>query len=256
MLKIHHIRNASMIIEVDNLVLLVDPLLAKKGEMPSYTEKSFNPQRNPIVDLPQNTPNLLQKVTDCIITHLHSDHLDVTAKEFLIKNKIPTFCSINDEKVLAAKGLNIYKTIEYWKNSALNGFSIEGIPATHGYGKVAKLMGNVMGFFIKFRSKSIYLSSDTIYTPEVEKVLKAYKPDIAVVACGTARLDEHGPILMTLNDIIKFVNSSPEEVIANHMEAVNHCTTTRAMLKKELINRNSLTKVWIPEDGETKIYED
>ena len=255
MLTIHHIRNATMLIEAEDIGILVDPLLAPKGTMPSYTEKRFNPQRNPTVDLPKSTSRLLKKVTHCLITHLHSDHLDETGIAFLTKRNIPVICSLNDCTILENKGLQIVKTIDYWKKSSISGITIEGIPALHGYGEVAKLMGNVMGYFIEITNqKSIYLSSDTIYTADVKRVLTQYKPDIAVVACGSAQLDEHEPILMTLQDILSFIKDAPNQVIANHLEAVNHCPTSRKQLNEELLKYNLSDKVWIPEDGGSKTF--
>ena len=37
MLSIHHIRNATLVIETENEVILVDPMLGPKGTMPSFT---------------------------------------------------------------------------------------------------------------------------------------------------------------------------------------------------------------------------
>jgi len=56
---------------------------------------------------------------------------------------------------------------------------------------------------------------------------------------------------MTLKDIVKFIQNSPGKVIANHLEALNHCPTTREGLKEELKKQNLLSKVFIPYDGET-----
>jgi L-ascorbate metabolism protein UlaG (beta-lactamase superfamily) len=117
MIQIHHIRNATMVIEIKDIVLLVDPMLSPKGSMPSYTEKRFNPQKNPIVDLPENCNQLLEKVTHCIITHLHSDHLDKAGEEFLIKHDIPVICSINDEAELKKRGLKVILSLEYWNSN-------------------------------------------------------------------------------------------------------------------------------------------
>jgi len=88
-------------------------------------------------------------------------------------------------------------------------------------------MGNVMGFHIDLPDdQSVYISSDTVYTNEVEKALKVLQPDISVVACGSAQMDFGKPILMRMDDIIKFVKNSPKKVMANHLEALNHCPTT------------------------------
>ena len=189
-MKIHHFRNATLAIEVNDLVILVDPLLGTKGHMPTLTLFRFKPQRNPTVPLPKVTSSILERVTHCLITHKHPDHLDKAGEQFLRERKIPVCCSIKDEKLFRKKGLHVVQTIDYWTKSSFLGGQIEGIPALHGYGYIAKPMGNVMGFFIQFPDQpSIYLSSDTIYTDDVHKVLTEYQPDISVVACGSAQLD-------------------------------------------------------------------
>jgi len=147
--------------------------------------------------------------------------------------------------------LNVVNTVNYWEESNFLEGTIEGIPAKHGYGFVSKPMGNVMGFYVQLpNEKSMYLSADTIHTNDVEKVLHKYKPDVAVVACGTAQLDLFQPLLMTMEDIVKFTKAAPGSVVANHLEAVNHCPTTRTQLREELAEKGLLQKTFIPNDGE------
>lgn len=250
-MKLHHLRNATMSIETNSKVILVDPMLGKKGTAgPPFTLFRFKPKRNPILDLPNNAMEIVNKTTHCLITHLHPDHLDKEGEKFLKSNNIPIICSIKDENALKKRGLNVVQSINYWDRTDFLGGKIEGIPAKHGYGFVANPMGNVMGFYIELpNEKSIYISADTIYTDDVDKVLKEYKPQISVVASGTAQLDVFKPLLMTIPDILKFVRNSPDKVIANHLEAVNHCPTTRVELRNELEKNGLSEKVEIPYDG-------
>lgn len=235
MLNIHHFRNATMVIETEKDVILVDPMLGLKGTMPTFTFFRFKAQKNPIVNLPEKCNEILKRVTHCIITHQHPDHIDKEGERFLKENNIPITCSVKDEKAFKKKGLNVVNAINYWEKNNFLGGTIEGIPAKHGYGFIAKPMGNVMGFYIELpNQKSIYISADTVYTDAVDKVLSEYKPSISIVASGTAQLDIFKPLLMTVSDILKFVKNSPEKVIANHLEAVNHCSTTRVELRNEL----------------------
>ena len=255
-MKIHHLRNATLVIETEDKVILVDPMLGKKGTAgPTFTLFRFKPQRNPIVDLPMNAMKIVEKTTHCLITHLHPDHLDKEAENFLRSKQIPVICSVKDEATLRKRGLNVSQTVEYWKESPFLGGKIQGIPAVHGYGFVAKPMGNVMGFYLQLpNEKSIYITADTIFTSDVEKTLTQLKPEITVLACGTAQLDFGKPLLMTIQDLIKCIKMTPGKVIANHLEALNHCPTTRNQLQQELQKHQLLNKVWIPNDGESLQY--
>jgi L-ascorbate metabolism protein UlaG (beta-lactamase superfamily) len=255
-MKIHHVRNATLVLETADKVILVDPMLGKKGTAgPTFTLFRFKPQRNPIVDLPSNAMDVVEKTTHCLITHLHSDHLDKEAEDFLRTKQIPVISSIKDQATLRKKGLNVSQTVDYWKETSFLGGKIQGVPAVHGYGIIAKPMGNVMGFYIELpNEKSIYLSADTIYTDDAHKVLTKLRPEIAVVACGTAQLDVFQPLLMRMDDILKFVKNAPNQFIANHLEAVNHCPTTRKQLAAEVSKIGLTDKLYIPNDGESRMY--
>ncbi|WP_435623999.1 MBL fold metallo-hydrolase [Flagellimonas sp.] len=250
-MKIQHFRNATLVIEANDLIILVDPMLGPEGTMPPFTFFRFKPKRNPIVSLPESCRPTLEKVTHCLITHQHPDHIDKEAENYLRQKKIPVICSYLDEKAFSKKGLNVVQTIKYWERSDFLGGKIEGIPARHGYGFIAKPAGNVMGFYIELPNQpTLYLSSDTIYTEDVQKVLKEYAPDVSVVAAGSAQFDVFKPLLMTVEDVIRFVQDAPGKVIANHLEAVNHCPTTREQLKEELKAKGIVEKSFIPDDGE------
>ena len=251
-MKIHHLRSATLIIESGGNFILVDPMLGKKGSIVPFTFFRFKARRNPLIDLPVNTTDLLEKVTHCLVTHKHPDHIDNDGVNFLKKKKIPVICSINDLNHFVKQGLTITQTVNYWKKAPFIGGFVTGIPAKHGYGSISKSMGHVMGFHIELpNAPSVYISSDTVYTNDVDRALKDLQPDIAVVACGSAQMDFGKPILMRMEDIIKFVRNSPKKVVANHLEALNHCPTTRAQLKSRLNESGLIEKVYIPDDGET-----
>ncbi len=245
-----------MIIESGGHFVLVDPMIGTKGSAaPPFAFIRSRPLRNPIVNLPRGAEKLIKKTSHCLITHQHADHMDKTGIQFLAETKTPVFCSELDAHQLLSKGINVVQTLKYWEELDFLGGTIMGTPCRHGYGYVAKPMGKVMGFLIKLPNEpSVYLSSDTIYTGDVKRVLKEFKPVISVLACGTAQLDVYKPLLMTIDDIVTFIKTAPGKVICNHLEAVNHCHTDRAQLTEVLKNEQLLEKVWIPLDGESKQY--
>jgi len=253
-MKLHHIRSATFIIETGDHFILVDPMLSAKGKLMPFSVIKHKARLNPIVDLPNNTENLLQKVTHCIITHCqkkHLDHLDGAGEKFLKDNNIPVTCSIRDKNYLKRRGINVVGTVENWKQSPFLNGSITAIPAQHGHGWVHHIMEDGVGFYIQFKDESsIYISGDTVLTENVKRALTEFKPNIAVVACGYASIDIGKPILMSLEEIIEFIKLSPNVVFANHLEALNHCPMTRNHLASQLEKNNLLAKVWLPKDGE------
>ncbi len=260
-MKIHHLRNATFIIESGSNNILVDPMLSGKGQLPTFTHFRHPPERNPTVELPKNALRLLEKVTLCLITHsqklglellTHTDHLDSPGKSFLKKNNIPVVCRQQDAPYMKKNGLCVGSELKDWQAEKFLGGEVTAIPAKHGHSWIHNFMANGSGFFIQLPDEpSIYISGDTVYTDDVNRALTELKPDIAVVAAGSASLDIGGPILMPLEEIITFIETAPNRVIANHMEALNHCPTTRLSLKQKLKERNLLSKTLIPSDGET-----
>lgn len=260
-MKIHHLRNATFIIESKDQYILIDPMLSGVGELPTFTYFKHKAQKNPLVPLPPHSSKLLSKVNSCLITHsqkwdiellTHLDHLDKPGKIFLNKNNIATCSLRTDTAYLKKQGINITTELEYWKAEDFLGGKITAIPAKHGHGWMHNFMANGAGYYIELPNEpSLYISGDTVLTEDVKKALSEMTPDITVVAAGNASLDLDGDILMPMEEIVEFVRLSPSKVIANHLEALNHCPITRELLRDVLEKNNLLDKVYIPNDGET-----
>lgn len=264
-MKIHHLRNATFVIASGERHILVDPMLSRKGELPPFAHFRHKPRRNPLVPLPDNATAILDRVTHCLITHSqkwglkalqHTDHLDDAGTAFLLKNKTPVITRQQDAPYLKKMGLKVVTALTDWQPTpALNG-EITAIPARHGHRWIHRLMANGAGFYLQLPDEpSIYISGDTVFTPDVDRVLTEFQPDIAVMAAGSASLDVGGPILMPMEELLTFVQKAPGKVIANHLDALNHCSTTRSQLKQALTHNGLQGKVIIPDDGETLTFE-
>lgn len=261
LIKIHHLRNATCVIEAGAHHILIDPMLGGKGELPPFARFRHKAERNPTVPLPDNALQVLTNVTHCLITHSqkfgikalqHTDHLDAPGESFLRDNRIPVVCRSQDEAYLKKEGIQVETTLAYWESQGFLGGEITAVPAQHGHGWIHNVMANGAGFYLELPGEpSIYIAGDTVYTKEVERALAELQPDIAVVAAGSASLDVGGPILMPVDEILAFVKAAPGKVVANHLEALNHCPTTRAQLKEALETDDLLSKTLIPDDGET-----
>lgn len=260
-MKIHHLRNATCVIETAKERILVDPMICDKGKLPPFSAIRFRPKRNPIVEMPANCDRILQDITHCLVTHSrtfgikalqHTDHLDSKGEEFLIKQKIPVITLAKDAEYLRKSSINVDTELEYWQPQSFANGSIMAVPARHGHGWNSHLMANGAGFYLELEGEpALYISGDTVYTKDVERVLLEYQPDIAVAAAGGAQLDIGPPILMSLDEVVTFIRRAPGRVVLNHLEALNHCPTTRKLISEILEKENLLEKVLIPDDGET-----
>jgi L-ascorbate metabolism protein UlaG (beta-lactamase superfamily) len=102
-LIIHHLRHATFVIEVEEKVILVDPMLGHKGSIIPFAVLRHRARLNPTVELPSNADTILDKVNHAVITHRHPDHLDRAGVRFLRERSIPVTCSYKDSNRLRKK---------------------------------------------------------------------------------------------------------------------------------------------------------
>jgi len=86
---------------------------------------------------------------------------------------------------------------------------------------------------------------------EVREAVRKFHPHDIVLNAGGARFLEGDPITMTAEDVIQVCQASPHsQVVAVHMEAINHCLLSRADLAFQLEAARVIDQVAIPGDGD------
>ena len=253
-MKITQLRNATVLVEFGANKILVDPMLAPKGALPPL--KLFGERvRNPVVDLPPLSGELLASVTHCLITHCqkgHFDHLDRAAKRWLRDRQIPVICTPHDEAHLRQRGLNVAPlAVGHHEPQPFFDGRICTVACRHGRGLVGLMMEHGVGYFIEMPGEpSLYLSGDTILTPEVLDFLARHQPDVCLVPAGGAKFDFGHEIIMDAQEVIAFAQAAAGVVVANHLEALSHCPVRRADLLA-LASRAGLGgRLLVPADGQ------
>ena len=229
------VRNATMVLELAERRILVDPMLDPAGARPPI-EQTANPVRNPTVDLPFPAEKVVSGLDAVLVTHCHKDHLDETA-ERLLPRDVPVFCQPEDEGRLRAVGLDA-RAVE--ASLDWDGLVLHRTPARHGFGAVAEALAPVSGFVLD----DLYLAGDTVWYDAVEETIEQFRPRVAVIHASGASFLEGGLIVMGIDDVREVVARVPV-VIAVHFEAINHCHLSRAELAA------AVPGVVIPGDGET-----
>ncbi|MCP4544831.1 MAG: MBL fold metallo-hydrolase, partial [bacterium] len=252
-MKIHFLRHATLIVHSGSQQILVDPMLSRKGGLPPLAYVRHRPRRNPTVDLPPDAVSALQTITAGLITHCrrgHLDHLDRPGTRLLAERQVPVYCNGRDRAYLRRRGIRTVP-LHAGQLHEFFGGTITPVETAHGYGVIGKLMGPGLGYLIELPGEpSLYLSGDTVLTPTVGQVLAERRPHLSILAAGSASLDLGRPILMPMEELLEFVVLAPGTVIANHLEAFNHCPTTRAGFREAVVRAGMAQKVRIPEDGE------
>jgi L-ascorbate metabolism protein UlaG (beta-lactamase superfamily) len=229
-------------------LLLIDPYLAEKHTLPSFTGQS----PNPTVALPCSPEEVIAGAELVLVSHLHTDHFDGAAQTLLPKT-LPLFCQPGQEEKIREKGFTDVTPLE--DTSTWKGISITRTPGNHGSGEVLRLMGPVMGFVLRAQGEpTIYWAGDTIWYEPVQQVIQAVQPDIIVThSCGAVWSAEKTLIVMDDTQTVAVCAAAPQAtVIAVHMEALDHSTITREQLRAHAeACRVRPRQLLIPADGET-----
>lgn len=248
-MKIHQIRNATVILHLGEYRILVDPMLGDVGSFRSFRRVEEGQRRNPIAPLPDNAREALSDVTDCLITHCqrdHLDHIDPAGIEFLKESNIPVWAVADDFEYLEGKGL----APREFSDGSLE-MSIRWVKARHGHGPVGDQLGPGGGWYIAAEGEpSVYITGDTVLVESVRNAITEFKPDVIIAPAGCANFGFGDDILFSLEELIQLAGMAPGTVVFNHLEALDHCPTTRTGLRDLLDREGFGSKCLIPKDGE------
>lgn len=258
-MKITQIRNATLLVEVPGHRLLVDPMLAPRGALPSLKYLGGQRRRNPIVELPDHADALLAGVTHALITHCqkgHFDHLDRAGKRFLRERRHPVLCMPGDAAYLKDRGLEVQVLNAEGPTEAL-GARITPVACLHGRGWIGRLMAHGHGYVIEWPGEpALYLAGDTVLTDEVLVTVRALPADsISVLPAGGAAMDLGGELIMDADQALRAVAAGGGRFVLNHLEALDHCPTRRSDLRAEVRRRGLHGRVQVPEDGEALVFD-
>ena len=254
-MNIQQIRNALLVIHYAGKKVVIDPMLGEKGSFPPFQNTPRQDLRNPIVDLPIPVNDILEDVDAIIVTHLHEDHWDKGAVNYI--PKATTLFSQNEEdaKVLEGQGFTNVEVLE--EATLFHDMTLRKTDGRHGYDDdIVEAMGSVMGvIFSHPDEKTLYIAGDTVYYDGVERVIEQAEPDIIVVNSG-ANIIGDSYLLMLKEDVYKIHQKAPQAtIIASHMEAVNHWTLSRKDLKAYAQELGFDHKLLVPDDGEDYTFD-
>ncbi len=250
-LKLQLIRNATMKLTYAGKTFLTDPMFSAKGTFEPFAGIA----RNPTIDLPIESNEILKRIDCVIVSHLHPDHFDQSAIK-VISKQIPVFCQAGDNDNILANGFNNVISIE--NSYTWDGIEITRIGGKHGRGKILEFMGKVSGFVFQAKGEpTIYWIGDSIWCDEVKNAIEKYNPDIIITHSGGAKIPNFEKILMDGKETLTICNlNSNAVIVAVHLESLDHCTVSRKNLR-EMADKEKISpsRLLIPEDGETIVFE-
>ncbi len=243
--RLQFIRNATLKLDYNGTTFLVDPSLSPKNSFMSFVVPNKN--LNPTIDLPLPIDVITKGVDALLVTHTHLDHFDEGAKTQL-NPELPLFGQAFDKKTFEESPFKNISLIDH--KQTYKGTTIIRTKGKHGPDQLTEALGEVSGFVLQAANHpTVYIVGDCLFDDEIKNTIKTYNPDIIVMNTGGAQWGG-AKILMDEMDAIALAKFAPEaQIIAVHMEALDHCKTTREVLKQKA--KEAHVAISIPTDGET-----
>ncbi|TWR28096.1 MBL fold metallo-hydrolase [Mucilaginibacter achroorhodeus] len=181
-LRITWIGHSSLIIEIDGIRILTDPVWSQRV---SFTQL-MGPKR--FFQPPLALANL-PPIDLVICSHDHYDHLDEATIRFLADKNIPFITSLGVGKYLTAWGVKpeLVKEMDWGDTFNIKDLSITSCPTRHFSGRGITHRNETLwaSFVIKGPKHNIYFGADSGWSPDFEKIGEAYGPfDLTILEIG------------------------------------------------------------------------
>lgn len=253
-MKLQFIRNASLILELDNKKILVDPVFSEKFSLDPIPFS--NDMRNPISDLADGFHTYLKNIDAVFITHFHEDHFDSVAIENIDKD-LPIYCQKHDfDNIQNLWFKNIFSIDE---TISIENITVQRFLASHFHGDTqTPPFGHSSSYFFQTQDKKIFITWDAILDEKLTKALESTQPEIIIANLWDCQFSQENPILspgknmtLTNKEILEIQKNYPSaKIIAIHLDGVNHATVSREDFIKYVTDNGIQNNFIIPKNGE------
>ena len=241
-MKIMWIGGATVLIQSNNLKILCDPVLCKKGTIQDY--RYFKSMR---LNNPEYDEETFQNIDLLLITHFHLDHIDDIAKS-VIQSDIAITNEFNNE-INTNKQIILQDNKTYVETLQNTKITITGIAATHGKNKIfGNLVGKNIGYLIHLENNNqkyvIYITGDDVFQKQKGQLV-GIQIDLIIVNVGAATVGNGllgkvlGRITNNEKDLIKLNKAyKPRYILPVHFGTFSHYQEKNYI--KESIGNNVL----------------
>lgn len=182
-LRVTLIGHSSLLIEIDGVKLLTDPVWAQRASPFSFAgPKRFYDAPIALNDLPP--------LDAIILSHDHYDHLDKEVMKYFANKQVSFYCSLGVGAHLVKWGIDASRiTAMDWTNTVTiaDKIKLTAVPARHFSGRSMFNRNETLwsAFVIKGQDNNVFFGADSGIFPGFKDIGDAYGPfDIAMLEIG------------------------------------------------------------------------
>ena len=229
--RITHVGGPTVLIEAAGVRLLTDPTFDAPGR--SYRFGWGTGSRK--IAGPALTPEELGPIDAVLLSHdHHDDNLDPAGRALLPSAGVVITTASGARRLGGgARGLTD------WQTTTVGPIEITATPCRHGPPLSHPLVGDVIGFSLRWEGQqhgALWISGDTVLYDGVREVATRVEVDLALLHLGGVRFPITGPLryTMTAAEAIELCESiGPRTVIPIHYEGWKHFRQGRDAIESE-----------------------
>jgi len=247
--RLTHIGTATLLLEIDSIRLLTDPVFDPPGGSYHFGYGT----RSKKLTAPAMRPEDIGNVDAILLSHdHHEDNLDRAGRAFL-PNARQVLTTTAGARRLGGNAVGLHA----WQSVVLKSKELEikvtAVPARHGSLGSHLIVGETTGFVLEWPGQTygaLYISGDSVWFKGISEIARQFRIGIVILHIGRASFPSTGPVWFTFSaqEAVQVVRAlEPQTLIPIHYEGWKHFRESRTQAERVFLEAGIQDKVqWLP----------